>query len=259
VNRCSEEHKVSSAEFDEVARLSDPDPFASARSVRAMLRECAGKALENKIRYLWLLVSRQGLAVSEDTARPRPTLDQWLNVLDEAAAIGVGRLVVSAQTELSGHPEVWEICRWAQQTHNMTVGVHIFSCQLSEQDIQEMASLEPGSTVLFVSENNFECMRKLEERGIKVRVAQRMPEVPNHPCGMPSEMVFVNPKGELYTCGMVEGDQPFRMGSIYEGFLSEISTDPALPHSVPVEQQKESRGCEGCPPLLARYFYDGQA
>jgi radical SAM protein with 4Fe4S-binding SPASM domain len=249
---------VSAAEFDEVPRLSNPDPFAPARSVRVMLRECAEKAPQNHVRYLWLLVSRHGLAVGDDASRMRPTLDQWLNVLDEAAAIGVGRLVVSAQSELSGHPEVWDICRWAQDTHGMSVGIHIFSCQLSKQDLEEMATLDAGKTVLFVSEGNYECMRYVEERGIKVRVAQRMPEAPAHPCGMPSEMVFVNPRGELYTCGMVEGDQPFRLGTIFEGFLSKISCDPTLPHSVPVSEQKESRGCEGCPPLLARYFYDDQ-
>ncbi|MBI1317924.1 MAG: hypothetical protein GC168_03110 [Candidatus Hydrogenedens sp.] len=248
---------MSSAEFEEVPRLSNPDPFAPARNLRTALREGASKLPGDRVRYLWLLVSQSGIELGECAkVSARPTVEQWLNVIDEAASIGVGRLVISAQTELSEHAEVWELCRWAQDAHGMSVGVHIFSCQLSENDLEELKSLAPEKTVLFVSDSNYACMQHLESDGVRVCVAQRMPEKPQHPCGMPSEMVFVNPRGELYTCGMVEGAQSYRLGSIFEGFLSKICCDPNLPHAVPVDSQDENRGCEGCPPLLARYFYD---
>jgi len=249
---------VSSVEPEKVERLS-PDPFLTARKVSGELRKSVSVQDRERVQYLWMMVTPDGIGQSED-ARQNPTeppsVDHWLNVIDEVASIGVEKLVISARTELSNHPHIWEICHWAQDTHDMTVGIHVFSCNLAEAELSHLMKLNLEKTILFVSDENFECMQSLESRGIRVRVAQRMPDKMSNPCTMPSEMVFVNPKGQLYTCGMVEGADKYRLGSIYEGLMSKITDDPEKPHAVPKSDVDEKRGCEGCPPLLSRYFYE---
>ncbi len=249
---------MSQPDFEPVERLTNPDPFDLARRLSQKLRSSCECEAEGGVKFLWLYVSKHGIgcALEEVPTTPAPTLEHWLNVVDEAAIIGVERLVISSQDDLANLPYVWEIASWAQATHGMIVGIHIFANAVSDAMLAKLQELEVSQLRLFVSDPTLPSLAPLESLGIRVRVAKPAPDSPQHPCNMPQAMLFVNPRGELYTCGMVEGKRGFWLGNIFEGFFSKIVHDPALPHSVPAESQDVDRGCEGCPPLLARYLYE---
>ncbi len=245
---------MSEMETEKVDKLTNPDPFAFARGVHERLHGgCACEALGG-LRYLWVYLAKQSpssVQASDSTLVPL-TLQDWLNVVDEAASIGVTGLVISTQDELSANCDAWEICRWAQGTHGMTIGLHVFSDELAEPVLNEIRSLDLKHFFLFAAENRLESLSCYEREGIKVRVAEGGPSSPSHTCTMPSSLVFVNPSGQLYTCGMVEGKEQFLLGHVFEGYFKKILQDPALPHAVPFASQDVKRGCEGCPPLISR-------
>lgn len=249
---------MSQPDYEPVERLTNPDPFELARKLSQKLRTACECETEGGIKFLWLYVSKHGIGcpLDKEGESSSPTLEHWMNVVDEAAIIGVERLVISSQEDLTNLPYVWEIADWAQSTHGMIVGIHIFANDVSEAMRGKLLELNVDRLRLFVAEESYEKLSHLENDGIRVRVAKAAPDAPQHPCNMPQAMLFVNPNGELYTCGMVEGKRGFWLGNIFEGFFSKIVHDPALPHSVPFESQDVERGCEGCPPLLARYLYE---
>ena len=246
---------VSQPEQEEVERLTSPDPFDLVRKIGKSLSCVSDSESPRTVKYLWLYVSKHGMGCPDETGNVPPTLEQWLNVVDEAATLGAERMVLSAQVDLAEFPDVWEIVRWAQDAHGMIVGIHIFSNEVSDEMLAQMKLLDLERLRLFVSESTVESLVRLEQEGIRVRVAQPASDHPSQPCDMPQTMLFVNPRGQIYTCGMVEGKRNFWLGTIFEGFFSKMVADPDLPRSVPVESQDVERGCEGCPPLLARYFY----
>jgi len=184
----------------------------------------------------------------------QPGVNHWLNAIDEAASVGVLWLVVSVKSSLSDRPEIWPVCEWAQQTHGMTVGLHVETGALSPEEIDRLKELEAGKTRLFVQHENLDALRHLEEHGIQVCAADVAANEPGRPCQKPGKMVFVNAEGRLYTCGMVQGNEAYCMGSMFEGTFNEILHDPSLPHSVPPGEQDDPHGCDGCPPLLARFL-----
>lgn len=247
---------VSHPESEQMHRLSGPDPFDLARKLRSCLRDASESRAGTGIKYLWLFVSKDGIGNSESTPSRKLSVEQWLNVVDEAAAMGAERLVISAQSDLSAHPEVWEIAHWAQDVHGMMVGLHVFDNPISDSVIGHISRLDMGNFRLFVSSPDYPQAETLEKRGVKVRVATPAAEHPERRCEMPQSMIYVNPNGELYTCGMVDGRQNYRLGSIVDGIFSKIVQDPGLPHAVEPEHQTVSRGCEGCPPLLSKFLYE---
>ena len=74
-------------------------------------------------------------------------------------------------------------------------------------------------------------------------------------------MVFVNPDGVLYTCGLVDGLDDFHLGDIFDGTFSGIMKDPELPHEVSDQDRffKAQHACDGCPALAKDLFNEEQA
>lgn len=249
---------MSEIEYEKVERLTDPDPFAVARAVSSKLKAgCACEALDG-LKYLWIYFSKNDAPPAADAVDPIPpmALEDWLNVVDEAASLGVTALVISSQKELSKDCHAWEILRWAQEAHSMTVGLHVFSENLSAPALERIRELDLDRFFLFAAESKCDGLKSLERDGIRVRVAEGGPQHPHDTCSMPSAMLFVNPGGHIYTCGMVEGKEAFRMGNALSGYFSKLLQDPSLPHAVPHESQDVTRGCEGCPPLIARQVHE---
>src|SRR6056297_3299972 len=102
-------HGESPSTGERVERLTDPDPFAVPRRVRQQLKTypAAVSQLPSDVDYLWLHVSTTGIGAKQpDTpeGHPLPSTDQWMNVVDEAAALGVRWLVVTLDTRLTDYP-----------------------------------------------------------------------------------------------------------------------------------------------------------
>lgn len=240
------------------APLCSPDPFLLAKDVRAKLKTCCGGAhTAEKIEYLWIHASHEGIGGRPGTlplGDRLPSLDHWLNVVDEAASLGAKWLMLTLHSSLADSPDAVKLCQWAQDAHGMGIAIHTTASTLTESDQEALATLDLSQVRLFVNAEALEAMKPLESRGIQVRLAEIRHAGPaqSSGCAMPQNMLYVNAKGELYTCGMVNGNTNFRLGDIYSRPFGSVVDDPCLRHSIPAETPYEDHGCDGCPPLLAK-------
>jgi len=240
------------------ALCSEADPFALPKRIRKRIRECTKKTDETKedICYLWIHVSKAGIAQLEDagTTEPPLSLEDWLNVLDEAAAYGANWLVITIHAPFSQFPDIWEIARWAQETHSMRVGLHTNQATFGQEEIKAIKTLHPEKTRLFVRRDIMPSLKHLEAEGIRLAPADPQPYGHKPDCQGPAKMIFVDARGVLYTCGLVEGNENFRLGTIHESTFDKILHDPDLPHTVPEKIHRVSKGCDGCPSLIANFM-----
>ena len=240
------------------ALCSDADPFALPKRIRKRIRECTKTTDESKqdIVYLWIHVSSKWIAQAEDAATLESPLllEDWLNVLDEAAAYGANWLVITIHTPFSQFPDIWEIARWAQETHGMRVGLHTDEEAFKEEEIAAIKTLNQEKTRIFVRRDAMSRLKHLEAEGIRLAPADPQPYGHKPDCRGAAKMIFVDSRGVLYTCGLVEGNRDYRLGTIHEGTFDKILHDPSLPHTVPEKIHRISKGCDGCPSLIANFM-----
>jgi radical SAM protein with 4Fe4S-binding SPASM domain len=240
-----------------IERLTDPDPFLAARQTRNVLSQCrnANPCSGDDIRYLWIDAAHLDATQTTPVDVPSSlTVEEWLNVIDEAAALGVNWLVISLHQCCDAGEAVGEMFRWAQQTYGMNTALHTRCSGLDPSAGELLRQLDPQLTYVFVCRDHLDAWKQLEaEQGIRVRIAN--PELESKPetCAMATGMIFVNPQGQLYTCGLVNGDGEYRLGNIFEERFHAVLRDQSLPHEVPLAPTRASHGCDGCPPLVARH------
>lgn len=237
-----------------VEQSADAEPleyFLLGRRIRQGLARCTQAAAiksEGDVFYLWL----QTEAVE---GSPILSEEQWLNIVDEAASLGVNWLVVTLGKlgEERGH--VVEICRWAQATYGMVVCLHARYGEISEGEKVLLRELPRESTFLLVHPEHSDAFTDLADEGIHVGGANPgSGGDEREPCDYPHRMIFVDASGKLYTCGLVSGEHEFFLGSVLEGKLDEIIHNPRLPHSVSATDPSAHVRCSGCPPLVARHL-----
>lgn len=249
---------MNSTEWEEQPALDDAG-LRLARGVRQRLREVVASAKDNPddATYLWLYVTRAGIGQQEgaECASSLP-LDAWLAIIDEAAAIGVNWLVITVHGRLNAHPEIFELCRWAQESHGMMVGLHTFCGQLEASEIAALAALDAAKTRLLACREHVPALSAVAPEGVKVCPADPDPEDLEHasPCTKPGKMVYVNAEGRLYTCGMVDGDEGYHLGDAQCDSIKQVLRDPKRPVAVPLEHARKVNGCDGCPPIVVRRF-----
>lgn len=248
------------------ARRKDKVPdikesFALPRSIVTVLRQCAKKyggdrvpCLPEMLKYLWINISAQPKSLAGRKRRAEGTLspEDWLNVVDEAASLGVKYIVICVGESFEAHPELWETCHWAQRTYGIDVGIHTCASQLRKSELDELKRLKADHTWLFVNDTDLGAFEPAKKAGIKVLQAQVDHEEHSPPCDMSEQMLFVGPEGVLYTCGLVLNNDHFRMGHISERPLEEFVNDPALPHSIPKWAPHRENGCDACPPIMVK-------
>ena len=236
-------------------RLTNPDPFALPRRVQEALSCCCTEGVHGEdISYLWLHVTETGIGQGAGEGGHDLSLDEWLSIIDEAAAGGVQNMMVSVLTLLSSHKDWWEICSWAQRTHGMDVGIYTNGDSISGDDLAQFRRLNPAQTRIYVRKDVLEQVSDLADEGFRVADGDVDLKAGSGCCSFPVRMVFVNAQGVLYTCGKVEGHVEHCLGTAFEGRLSEILSDTNLPHEIANLGSPNQNACNGCPPLLARYF-----
>lgn len=233
------------------------DPFVLLKRVRSGLKgvnECA-ETSANEISFLWVDVSPKGIAQPDDAPAGARSLglDEWLNVVDEAAGYGVNWLCLTMRTALTSFPDVLRVAQWAQDAHGMMVGLHMSASQMSPEEVDLLRALSFDKLTLYVKQNFLGGFQALVEEGLRVTVAdpQSYGNRPN--CQGPSRMIYVNAQGDLYTCGLVEGNRTYRLGSVFENTFVNILRDPGLPHALPADIHIVDEGCDGCPALIANF------
>lgn len=237
-----------------VEQAADTEPleyFLLGRRIRQGLSQCTKTSAskpDGDVFYLWL----QTEVVD---GSPPLSKDQWLNILDEAASLGVNWLVVTLGKPDEGRDHVADLCRWAQATHHMVVCLHARYGQISPAEQEILRELPRDSTFLLVDPEFVTDFSALAAEGIRVNSASPTPHVEyREPCEYPHRMIYVDSGGKLYTCGLVSGDREFFLGSVLEGKLDDIIHNPQLPHSVSVTEPDAHARCSGCPPLVAQHL-----
>lgn len=251
--------KSSKRKVNVIRRGEDPGPVAKVekrlfelpRRLNTTLRECSerlsGHACNppKDIKYLWVsfkVDEVNGLGV-----------DGWMNVVDEAASLGLDFIVFSMGTPLSENGGLWPVCKWAQDTYGITVGVHTSAATLTQDALDELKKLDLSKARLYVCREDLDKVRHLGGEGIHVGVADPRGEgrANSAPCcDLPNRMLFVSEAGVMYTCRYVENNDAFRMGHVAERDLMNVVKDPELPRVVPSSAPFVSHGCDGCPPIL---------
>lgn len=225
--------------------------FLLGRRIRQGLTRCSCEAAskpDGDVFYLWL----QTEAVDDS---PSLTPDQWLNIVDEAASLGVNWLVVTLGQPDADQTGVAELCRWAQSTHGMVVCLHARHGEIGPAERTLLLELPRKSTFLLVEPEQTASFADLAAEGVNVGSANpHSSEGDREPCDFPHRMIFVDSRGRLYTCGLVSGEHEFFLGSVLDGSLDSIIHNPQLPHSVSVPAPAPHNGCSGCPPLVAKHL-----
>lgn len=236
---------------------TEENPFALPRAVSGELSRCCkehpGEVCAS-VKYLWIhLPGADSTAVSERAL----SQDDWMNVLDEAASIGVKSVIVSVGSPLHRVPQLVPLCQWAQTAHEMIVGIHAY-VRLAPGDTATLTQLDAGKTRVFVDGEHIEFARFVEQLGIPLYCADGLHDHEEQPrCDLPSTMTCVGPEGTMYTCGLVLGQEQFSLGHIFGRTLTSVIKDNSLPHEIPAGASTRSHRCNGCPPLMAKKMQGG--
>ena len=225
-------------------------------AIAAQVKECVnsfGSENGKSVKYLWIYVTDDGRSDRKDTEkRETLTIDEWLSVIDEGSSLGARYLVIGLGAPLSRHPEVTEICRWAQAAHDMVVGLHLHKEPLTLPEIQQIKELDPARLRIFVDRDHMDAMRLAREMGLTLYEADSYESVTRGTsCTLPNDITCIGARGDLYTCGFVLGEQQYNLGHFFERRLDQIMADEALPHEVYHSADSPRRKCGGCPPRLA--------
>lgn len=235
------------------------NPFQLPQTITKELKAIAASNdinTERRVRYLWVYVSEDSL---EDGPGPegRLSLDEWLSIIDETAAWGVECMVISVGAALGEHPEVVDMCLWAQETHGMLAGIHLYCPSVASEDLLLLARLDPKKTHFFLEGESAGVAKRIQEMGFPVYPALgEDKEVVSPECHLPKKMTCVGASGTMYTCGLVLGEKTFRLGNFFERKLDHVINDHSLPHVIPEGLPKSGHRCNGCPPLIIERMRD---
>lgn len=233
------------------------NPFELPRLITRQLKQCAEShaagrvAPVENIKYLWITLGTANYMDPESGSPAGRTLsaDEWKNVVDEAASLGVQTMVVRATEGMSRSEDLWDICQWAQKAHDMTVALFI-SDDFDLALLHDFSKLNPARTCLLASQARFEETQPFADSGFKVCVADVGPGDRPMPCNGPRNMVYVGENGKLYPCGRVHGDEQYLMGDILEEPLAPIRRNESLPWEV--NERAGRNACDACPNVMAR-------
>lgn len=227
------------------------DPFRLPLTIAKQLKKCVrtfGASPAEMVRYLWINFAQAGEGVQPVNL----SNEDWLNVVDEAASLGIRFVVVCVGKSFKQHPEVWSIAEWAQNAYDITVGFHTCAEELDDADVQEMKRLNPQRTMLFVGQENLSAFGSFADAGIRVCEAEVETGDTQSACDGPLSMVFVGHDGMLYSCGVVAGKTDFCLGHVLEQPLHKTLESQSHRRHIPKDAPRVEHGCDGCPRKMAR-------
>lgn len=233
-------------------------PFSLTRKFAKGLRDATAEtpdqaALPEVAKYLWIYVTNdryQGLDSKSDS--PALPLEDWLSVIDEAASLGSEWIVIAVGESLASCPMVWQLCSWAQETHGLRVAIHLAASDSVGHHADYFEGLNASLTWLIAEDSVLKSLEPLRVKGVQLVEATVSEEDRHSTCTVPSSMLCVGIDGELFTCGLVLGEDRYHLGNVFARGLKDVVQDDSLPHTVSCTEQYPSHGCDGCPPYLAQ-------
>ncbi len=244
-----QQHDDTSRPFELPRRISD--------GINACKKDVGGKQPAAAVRYIWIYLTDDGLRHGHYSSGcdPELSLDDWLSIIDESAALGAEWVMIYVGSSLSACPLVWPMCAWAQQTHGLNVGLHLTCNCLSEDDIEHLAQLDPAHTYLVADPNTSSGLRLLQDRGVQVCQSDLHLRHKVTQCTKPVDIACVGPDGRMFSCGLVLGDSEFALGDAREQRLDQVMRDESLPHRIDDMSRHPEHGCSGCPSLVEAHLH----
>jgi radical SAM protein with 4Fe4S-binding SPASM domain len=149
------------------------------------------------------------------------------------------------------------VAQWAQTTHNLMVGFHLYSRDVARGDVRPLAKLNPELTRVFVETDQIDKVRFIEDLGVRVLPSDNIDKSVAAPtCDLPKSMTCVCSEGGLYTCGRVAGEQHYHMGNFLGRKLKAVMNDESVPHQIFDREAETPERCSGCPPLMAQRIHE---
>jgi len=227
-------------------------PLALPKAIHEELRNGtrSSKHDGNGVRHLWIVLSKEGITANHEPCSDMSD-EMWLNLVDESAGLGVASILISVGADLADRPELWKICQWGQQAHDMLVGLHL-TTNLDAGPLEPIRSLDTSKTFLFVHSTRIERYRPIaKDLGVRIFESDGLHDgIEQRHCSLPTQMACVGGVGKLYTCGLVINNDDFELGDARGDRIDRALTNEDLPHSVPAGTSTEPHRCDGCPPLM---------
>lgn len=243
--------------------LSKSDPFTLPKRISKLICSSAaeyehGAGPKEAVKFIWLHVDEEGVLSKNLGDAHHPVLESsdWLNIIDESAALGAEWMVIRCGASLSQCPYLWEMCKWAQEVHRLRVGLHLTTPRLSEEDLEELTKLDPSLTYIVADDSALDSLRYLEASGVRLCAANVHEEDRKFPCENPGAMACVSADGRLYSCGLVLGNEHYALGHSMEKPFGDVVQDADGLRMVPAGELCSDGGCDACPPLMVKRFMD---
>lgn len=239
---------------------SQENPLALPQAIIREINQCYknhAPAVAGKLKYLWIHMPANDADTTPSLDSKPLGEDEWLSVIDEAASVGVLSVIISVGGPLQFAPLLAPVAMWAQEAYGMTVGIHP-NAALERVDADVLLQLDLSKTRVFANSEHLESARFVEELGIPLYNADGLQSHSStHACDLPESMTCIGPEGQMYTCGLVMGEERYSLGHVLERKLASVMTDKTLPHTVPAAVGVGTQRCNGCPPLMAQKLQDG--
>ncbi len=237
-------------------RSTEAHPFDLPQKISESLEGCRKHADSDSgskpaIRYIWIHLTHEGLRHGQPAQESTLNLEDWLNVIDESASLGAEWIVIYVGSSLNQAPIVWDLCKWAQETHHLNVGLHLTCDCLTDEDIDRLSMLDRQKTYLVADGNCSHALSVFEARGVNVRKSDLHLRDKFTRCSKPADIACVSADGQMFSCGLVLGETEFALGPVQERRMSDVLGDTGLPHAIEDALRFPTRGCEGCPPYVA--------
>ena len=213
------------------------------------LHDCYLQSNET-LKYVWLNLRSEHDGGCESN-KPELQTDEWLNIIDESAALGANSMVVSSGERLSDFPGLWKVCDWAQSIHGMHVGIHVQKSTLTEDELSQLSMLEKRLTCLVVDKSQLEMLESLNVYGIPIIASNVDKARTSKPCTESGTLACVEADGTLQKCGLVGCKQKYPLGNaLAQPILELVKKEQAISHHSHSNPLITSE-CEACPSLVA--------
>lgn len=208
------------------------------------------------IRYIWLHVTREGITGTRSISENGATmlLNDWLNVVDESAALGAKWMIVYFDTHVDKTSDAWKICSWAQEVHDIRVGLHINSRYLQHWDFSSLSKLDTERTFIVSDQSKLQSLSFLEERGYTLCHSNIGEEDREMPCTHTDSIVCAGADGVMFCCGLVVGEESYRLGDVRSDSVGRAMQNHAGLEPILFSRGHTETGCDGCPPIMAQRF-----
>lgn len=233
------------------------DPFLGCLSskVSEVRTTSTSSSRSHQVEYIWLHLTQEGLV---DTQQDAPSsvlsLQDWLNIVDESAALGAQWMVIHVETHLKPDADVWRICAWAQEVHGIRVGLHLNYPSIKESDLRSMRSLNQETTFVVVDKKALGTVDFLQAEGYTVCASNISPDDRSLPCSYTESIVCAGTDGVLFCCGMVMGDESYHLGHVHADPIDQTMRKHESLAPIHASQNTPEHNCDGCPPIMVDRF-----